>query len=235
MPATATEQPIADAQRFIPTPSPLTLLLFRTQAQTDQRLSRTVQPTVLAKTVVAFADAAHRRLHARFATTQAERKRRIPKALIEIMNHTTWPPFVPQPFSTHRAPRRAQVRRHPPSYHPPAPDIQHADGRPDPAPDAPRCRIACVDFGGNGSPERTRPRHFPKPRPVRNCLASRRCRWISEFSCVVRTTSRVPRSRSACATQLRVVYAEGSNSRANSLQERPARTRSTICYRHSCG
>jgi hypothetical protein len=51
---------------------------------------------------------------------------------------------------------------------------------------------------------------------------SRRRRLSSSRSAVVRPFSRRPASRSACATQLRIVCPDGSNSLASSSGERPA-------------
>ena len=50
-------------------------------------------------------------------------------------------------------------------------------------------------------------------RSCRSWRFSRRSRWSSFRSCVVRPSSRRPSSRSACSTQLRIVCADGSNSR----------------------
>ena len=70
-------------------------------------------------------------------------------------------------------------------------------------------------------------------RSMRNCLFSRRNRASSFRSCVVRPSARRPSSRSACATQLRIVGSEGSNSFASSRGVRPVRISSTICCRNS--
>ncbi len=64
---------------------------------------------------------------------------------------------------------------------------------------------------------------------------SRRSRRSSSRSSVRRPSVRSPASRSAGATQLRIAWADGSNSRVNSSGVRPDRTRSTICCRNTAG
>src|SRR6516164_8242237 len=64
---------------------------------------------------------------------------------------------------------------------------------------------------------------------------SRRNRLSSSRSAVVRPPSPRPASRSHCATQFLIDCAVGSNSRASSSGERPARTRSAIWRRNSGG
>src|SRR5712692_196583 len=58
---------------------------------------------------------------------------------------------------------------------------------------------------------------------------SRRSRASSCRSSVVRPSVRLPSSSSACLTQLRIVCADGSYSRASSFVLRPARTSRTSC------
>ena len=57
-------------------------------------------------------------------------------------------------------------------------------------------------------------------------LFSRRSCWISSFSWLVSPSRRRPLSRSACWTQFRMVWADGSNSLAKDSGLRPARTNS---------
>src|SRR5213078_2153902 len=64
---------------------------------------------------------------------------------------------------------------------------------------------------------------------------SRRSRLSSSRSAVVRPPSPRPALRSDCANQFLIDCAVGSNSRASSSGERPARTRSTIWRRNSGG
>ena len=64
---------------------------------------------------------------------------------------------------------------------------------------------------------------------------SRRSRRISSRSALLNPSARRPSSRSACATQLRIAWAVGSNSRANSSGVRPVRTNSTIWRRKAGG
>ena len=52
---------------------------------------------------------------------------------------------------------------------------------------------------------------------------------------VIRPSLRRPSSRSACRIQIRIAWADGSNSRDNSWGVRPARTSSTICRLNSGG
>ena len=56
---------------------------------------------------------------------------------------------------------------------------------------------------------------------------SRRSRRISSRSALLSPSPRRPSSRSACATQLRIAWAVGSNSRASSSAVRPVRTKAT--------
>ena len=72
-------------------------------------------------------------------------------------------------------------------------------------------------------------------RSSRSRRFSRRSRRSSSRSSVRRPSLRSPASRSACATQLRIAWADGSNSRANSPGVRPDRTSSTICCRNTPG
>ena len=62
---------------------------------------------------------------------------------------------------------------------------------------------------------------------------SRRSRRSSSRSSVRSPSLRSPASRPACATQVRIAWDDGSNSRARSSGARPDRTRSTICCRNS--
>src|SRR5690242_10874382 len=64
---------------------------------------------------------------------------------------------------------------------------------------------------------------------------SRRSLVSSSRSGLVTPSSRLPSSRSACASQLRMVCAEGSNCLDSSSGVRPARTRATIFRRNSAG
>jgi len=66
-------------------------------------------------------------------------------------------------------------------------------------------------------------------------LFSRRSRLSSSRSALESPSLRRPSSRSACVSQLRMVWAEGSNSLASSSGVRPARTSSMICRRNSGG
>jgi hypothetical protein len=105
---------------------------------------------------------------------------------------------------------------------------QKADGRSSRATD----RIEVTSFSSN-----RRPHHAPDPffrisRSSRSVLTSRRSRPSSSRSSVVRPSARTPSSRSACATQLRVDCAVGSN---NSSGVRPDRTSSTSRRRNSSG
>src|SRR5579862_5387638 len=68
-----------------------------------------------------------------------------------------------------------------------------------------------------------------------SCRTSRRSRASSSRSALVSPSLRLPPSRSACATQLLIDWAVGSNSRDSSSGVRPARTSSTICWRNSGG
>ena len=68
-----------------------------------------------------------------------------------------------------------------------------------------------------------------------SCLFSRRKRLSSSRSAVVKPSFLRPSSRSACRTQFRIAWADGSNSRASSSAVRPARTSSTIWRRNSAG
>src|SRR5262245_1642650 len=68
-----------------------------------------------------------------------------------------------------------------------------------------------------------------------SCRFSRRNRLSSSRSSVVRPSWRRPSFRSACATQFRIAWADGSNSCASSSGVRPARTSSTIRRRNSAG
>ena len=56
---------------------------------------------------------------------------------------------------------------------------------------------------------------------------SRRSRRISSRSALLSPSPRRPSSRSACATQLRIAWAVGSNSRASSSAVRPVRAKAT--------
>src|SRR5262245_16685057 len=92
-----------------------------------------------------------------------------------------------------------------------------------------------VSFGGTVFVSRAN-QAAARERMSRSTLSwrfSRRKRWSSWRSAEVNPSARRPSSRSACATQLRIVCAVGSNSRSNSSGVRPARTRSTICRRNS--
>src|SRR5215831_9319667 len=94
-----------------------------------------------------------------------------------------------------------------------------------------------VSFGGTVFVSRAN-QAAARERMSRSTLSwrfSRRKRWSSWRSAEVNPSARRPSSRSACATQLRIVCAVGSNSRSNSSGVRPARTRSTICRRNSGG
>ena len=85
------------------------------------------------------------------------------------------------------------------------------------------------------------PKHFLTYRGVkmsrssRNRRTSRRSRRISSRSSVRRPSLRSPPSRAACATQVRMAWDDGSNSRASSPGVRPDRTNSTICCRNAAG
>src|SRR5512134_1030837 len=68
-----------------------------------------------------------------------------------------------------------------------------------------------------------------------SCLFSRRSFTSSSRSALVNRSLRLPLSASACASQLRIVCSEGSNSSASSFTLRPDRTRSTIFWRNSNG
>ena len=68
-----------------------------------------------------------------------------------------------------------------------------------------------------------------------SCRFSRRSRVISVRSALVSQSARVPPSRSACATQFRIVWARGSNSRASHSGERPAWTSAISCRLNSGG
>src|SRR6516162_4253582 len=94
-----------------------------------------------------------------------------------------------------------------------------------------------VSFGGTVFVSRANQAAAPErmSRSTLSCRFSRRKRWSSWRSAEVNPSARRPSSRSTCATQLRIVCAVGSNSRANSSGVRPARTRSTICRRNSGG
>ena len=70
-------------------------------------------------------------------------------------------------------------------------------------------------------------------RSSRSRRFSRRSRRISSRSSVRRPSVRSPASRPACATQFRMAWADGSNSRARASGVRPDRTSSTICRRNS--
>ena len=64
---------------------------------------------------------------------------------------------------------------------------------------------------------------------------SRRSRRITSRSAVLNPSACRPASRSACATQLRIVWAVDQNSRASSSGVRPVRTNSTIWRRKAGG
>jgi hypothetical protein len=68
-----------------------------------------------------------------------------------------------------------------------------------------------------------------------SCRFSRRNRLSSSRSSVVRPSWRWLSSRSACATQFRIAWADGSDSCARSSGRRPTRTSSTIRRRNSAG
>src|SRR5271170_7409081 len=70
-------------------------------------------------------------------------------------------------------------------------------------------------------------------RSSRRTRFSRRKRASSWRSSLVSPSRRLPASRSACATQLRIDWAVGSNSFASSSGLRPARTSSIILRRYS--
>ena len=72
-------------------------------------------------------------------------------------------------------------------------------------------------------------------RSSRSRRFSRRSRNSSSCSSVVRPSARRPSSRSVWRTQLRIAWAEASNSRASSPGVRPARTSSTTRWRYSGG
>jgi len=76
---------------------------------------------------------------------------------------------------------------------------------------------------------------FKMARSSRSVRFSRRSRRSSSRSSVVNPSWRCPSSRSACRTQFRMHWAEGSNWRANSSGVRPFRTSSTIRCRYSGG
>jgi len=92
------------------------------------------------------------------------------------------------------------------------------------------------DFGGTESVSRANQAaaFFRISRSTRNWRFSRRRLSSSSRSDDVRPSCRRPSSRSAWATQLRIVWAEGSNSRASFSGLLPARTISTIWLRNSC-
>ena len=79
--------------------------------------------------------------------------------------------------------------------------------------------------GSHPSPGRTR------PRLLRGSRAPQTVTLLAPT--VVGLSSRRPSSRSACATQLRIACAEGSNSFASCSGVRPARISSIICRRNS--
>jgi hypothetical protein len=64
-------------------------------------------------------------------------------------------------------------------------------------------------------------------RSSRSALFSRRRRRTSSRSSVVRPSARRPASRSACRSQFRIVWADGSNCRPSSSGVRPVRASST--------
>ncbi len=72
-------------------------------------------------------------------------------------------------------------------------------------------------------------------RSIRSCLFSRRSRVSSSRSGVLSPSLRFPASRWACATQFEIDCAAQPNSWASSPGDRPAFTRSTICWRNSGG
>ena len=72
-------------------------------------------------------------------------------------------------------------------------------------------------------------------RSSRSCLFSRRRRTSSSRSAVVNPSCRRPSSRSACLTQLWIVYAVGSDSRASSSALRTLLTSSMSCCGYSGG
>ena len=65
-------------------------------------------------------------------------------------------------------------------------------------------------------------------RSILSRLFSRRSSRILLRVSVVRPSPRTPSSMSACLTQLRMVWSDGSNSRASDAGLRPDRTSSTI-------
>ena len=71
-------------------------------------------------------------------------------------------------------------------------------------------------------------------RSSRRVLTSRRRRRTSSRSSVVRPSARWPSSRSAYVSQLRIVWADGSNCRPSSSGERPERA-SSMSRARSCG
>src|SRR3989442_714175 len=72
-------------------------------------------------------------------------------------------------------------------------------------------------------------------RSSRSARFSRRSRRTSSCSTVVSPSWRRPASRSACRTQFRIAWAEGSNCRPSSSGVRPFRTSSTMRCRNSAG
>jgi hypothetical protein len=72
-------------------------------------------------------------------------------------------------------------------------------------------------------------------RSSRSVRFSRRRRPSSSFSALVGPSDRLPSSRSACRTQFRIAWDDGSNSRARSSGFFPERTSSTIRRRDSGG
>ena len=126
--------------------------------------------------------------------------------------------------------------------HPPEPDVVAAGG--DIQQTAhPANRIgglACLyereDSGGVSVSRANQAAAFARiSRSILSCLFSRRRRRSSARSSVLRPSSRLPWSRSSCLTQLRMAWAVGSNSLASASGLRPARTRSTICWRKADG
>ena len=109
-----------------------------------------------------------------------------------------------------------------------------------------------ADRGGEGTPQRLPavPRAGCAPRQLLRLVqaaffnisrsSSRIFTWrrslrSSSRSLLVNPSSRRPASRSACLTQLRMHWADGSNCRASSSGVRPDRTRRTISARNSGG
>ena len=146
-----------------------------------------------------------------------------------MVNHRAGTTLVQGHVEGIQHPLRTQMGRHGPAHHPAAPSIHH------------HTQIQKTRSRGKvgevGNPQfiRTGGRKHPVDqavafarisRSIRSCLFSRRRRRSSSCSGRLGPSRRTPSSRSACITQLRTVWPEGSNSWASESGLRPVRTNS---------